>query len=107
MPQILAAELDPHIFTVLLHKLDNCITSLLAYLTHFQFTVAIAKQVTSELTLLADSVSSWRDDVLQTLCLLRMVCYKTRFIYKIRFETFFSSHLPSLLANVRIFAYTL
>ena len=68
MPQILAAELDPHMFTVLLHKLDKCITSLLAYLIPFQFTVAIAKQVTSELTLSVDSVSSWRDDVLQTLC---------------------------------------
>ena len=53
MPQILAAELDPHMFTVLT---TNCITSLLNYLTHFQFTVTIAKRVTSEVKLLADSV---------------------------------------------------
>ena len=64
MPQILAVELD---LTCSLYCYTS-ITSLLAYLTHFQFTVAIPKQVTSELTLLADSVSSWRDDVLQTLC---------------------------------------
>ena len=70
MPQILAAELDPRMFTVLslpYHKLHNCITSLLDYLTHFQFTVAIAKRVTSEVKLLADSVSLRCDNVLQTL----------------------------------------
>ena len=61
------SRIGSHMFNVLLHKLHNCITSLLDYLTHFQFTVAIAEQVTSEAKLLADSVSSWCDDVLQSL----------------------------------------
>ena len=86
------SRIGSHMFTVLLHKLHNCITSLLDYLTHFQFTVAIAKRVTSEVKLLADSVSLRCDNVLQTLNFFEDGL-RTRLVHlQNKVWDFFSSH---------------